>query len=494
MKITNELKLNVLELNTDNNLYGRDFLGMFSGIGENNLKKIDDFAGATNKALKIIGEKPSTTYIDCLKSTEGIYTSTVLSIAPDQTDLVKNGLYILKFNYGNETETITVRINDTISKQLKKIAIDGSIKDLSINDIKANYEYFYRYNGQYLILLHSDALSFMGNQIDDFTLKKDIIDEITSDKINQPLSANQGRVLDEKITDTNTKINVVKLELQNKISTLETSVDEEINTTKAEIDKNFNSLNTSLTEKITVVDTKIDTVKTELDTSISNTSTTLTNLITTETDALFNDFSYTYTASTGILSLSMTKKDGTNKTVDIDLPLELIIESGYYDNVNKKIVLVLANADKIEIPVSDLFNEYFADDITLQLYTDTADNNKLKFKIKNGGVSKANLNTDLLTELDKKATTESLTNAINSETEARKASVATKADNMTCKDSILQLSSNGNPIGDPVAITSGGGGGIGAFRLENGNLMFYSAEGGVGNVKIDANGNLIYEY
>ena len=66
---------------------------------------------------------------------------------------------------------------------------------------------------------------------------------------------------------------------------------------------------------------------------------------------LFKDVSYV--SATGILTF--TRFDNT--TVTVDLPLELIIESGYYDAVNNDIVLVLANASEIKIPAGDLLTD-----------------------------------------------------------------------------------------------------------------------------------------
>lgn len=62
-----------------------------------------------------------------------------------------------------------------------------------------------------------------------------------------------------------------------------------------------------------------------------------------------------YTASNGILTF--TKNDGS--TVSVDLPLELLIESGRYDEANSQIVLVLANGNSINIPVSSLLDDFY---------------------------------------------------------------------------------------------------------------------------------------
>ena len=93
-----------------------------------------------------------------------------------------------------------------------------------------------------------------------------------------------------------------------------------------------------------------------------------------------------YNGSTGVLTF--TRRDNT--TIAIDLPLELLIESGYYESSTKKLVLVLANKDTIKIPVEDLVNEYFADGTTLKL---TTVNGKLTFALSDTYKSNVDSNT-----------------------------------------------------------------------------------------------------
>lgn len=85
----------------------------------------------------------------------------------------------------------------------------------------------------------------------------------------------------------------------------------------------------------------------------------------------------TYNAANGVLSF--TRNNGT--IVTVDLPLELIVSSGHYDSTTKSIILVLANNEELSIPVSDLVNEYYADNTTLELKTV---NGKLTFNVKDG--------------------------------------------------------------------------------------------------------------
>lgn len=95
---------------------------------------------------------------------------------------------------------------------------------------------------------------------------------------------------------------------------------------------------------------------------------------TTPSDALTD---VTYDPSTGILKF--TRSNG--EAVNIDLPLELLIQSGSYNSGTKKIVLVLANGDSIEIDVSDLISTYYADDETIVL---TSVDGRQTFKVKDG--------------------------------------------------------------------------------------------------------------
>lgn len=73
----------------------------------------------------------------------------------------------------------------------------------------------------------------------------------------------------------------------------------------------------------------------------------------------------TYVGATGVLSL-LDKDNNVLSTVD--LPLELLVQSGYYDSQNKNIVLVLANQDTIVIPVADILSGVATQDwVNLQL-------------------------------------------------------------------------------------------------------------------------------
>ena len=63
--------------------------------------------------------------------------------------------------------------------------------------------------------------------------------------------------------------------------------------------------------------------------------------------------SIAYNAATGVLTFTRHN----NTTVTVDLPLELIVSSGSFDNATDEIVLVLANNQQIRIPIANLLTE-----------------------------------------------------------------------------------------------------------------------------------------
>lgn len=75
-----------------------------------------------------------------------------------------------------------------------------------------------------------------------------------------------------------------------------------------------------------------------------------------------------YTSTTGVVTLNLKDQDGTVlSTGSVDLPLELLIQSGSYNSSTKQIELVLANGDKIYIDAADLVDTYTADGTTITL-------------------------------------------------------------------------------------------------------------------------------
>src|SRR5690606_3980915 len=99
------------------------------------------------------------------------------------------------------------------------------------------------------------------------------------------------------------------------------------------------------------VDTYTKVVIDDKDTAIMNKANSLENA------NMFKDVSYNNV--NGILIF--TRYDDTTK--QIDLPLELLVESGYYDEVTNELVLVLANGSEIRIPVGNLLTDLDAHNI-----------------------------------------------------------------------------------------------------------------------------------
>lgn len=82
-----------------------------------------------------------------------------------------------------------------------------------------------------------------------------------------------------------------------------------------------------------------------------------------------------YNTATGVITF--TQNDG--KTQTVDLPMELLIKSGKYNSTTRKIELTLANGDIIYVDAKDLVDEYYADETSL-----TMDTNTNTFSVKNG--------------------------------------------------------------------------------------------------------------
>jgi hypothetical protein len=110
----------------------------------------------------------------------------------------------------------------------------------------------------------------------------------------------------------------------------------------------------------------------------------------TKTSDIYNDstFQTAEDVATTIVSLSLntstgiitaTRKDGSIFT--IDLPTEKVIKSGYFDSDAEEIVLVLADDSEIRFSAAELIDTYCGDDNTIELYTDTNDSNKKKFRL-----------------------------------------------------------------------------------------------------------------
>lgn len=93
---------------------------------------------------------------------------------------------------------------------------------------------------------------------------------------------------------------------------------------------------------------------------------------------------FNYEAATGVLKIVLSD----NNEYSVDLPLELIVKTGYVDYETSQLVLVLANNEEIRITLTDLFSGYIASTTTAKdsagtssveiksnVYTSAAENN-----------------------------------------------------------------------------------------------------------------------
>jgi phage-related tail fiber protein len=121
----------------------------------------------------------------------------------------------------------------------------------------------------------------------------------------------------------------------------------------------------------------------------------------------------TYDATTG--KVALLNKDNTELS-SVDLPLELMIESGSYNSSTQNIELVLANGDKILVPAGDLVDEYNADGTTITLGSNNT------FSIAQSILTR-------LSNVETKATTNAtaITNITNGTTKVKKAESADSA-------------------------------------------------------------------
>lgn len=117
-------------------------------------------------------------------------------------------------------------------------------------------------------------------------------------------------------------------------------------------------------------------VATVVDNGHKHTASNITDFANSVKSATGDSFvGVSYNSTNGVITF--TNRDGTTDTVD--LPLELLIESGSYNSTTKNIELVLANGSKIEIPAGDMVSEYNADGTTLEL-----DESTNTFSVKDG--------------------------------------------------------------------------------------------------------------
>lgn len=117
-----------------------------------------------------------------------------------------------------------------------------------------------------------------------------------------------------------------------------------------------------------------------------------------------------YNSTSGVLKF--TRHDNT--TITVDLPVEEIVKSGYYDAVAKELVLVMENGQEIRIPASGLIDDYTGTtSATIQCVV-SADN-KITCNIVSGSVSKTLLTTELQNEISGKANANNVYSKVDSD-------------------------------------------------------------------------------
>jgi hypothetical protein len=114
-----------------------------------------------------------------------------------------------------------------------------------------------------------------------------------------------------------------------------------------------------------------------------------------------------YNSTTGTISLKVTYQNDTFEDIDLDLKLELIPISAEYNNLTQELVFTLDNETTFEVPVADLVNLYYADDVTLEKYTNE---NQATFRIKETWITN-NIDTKLDKTGDGKDVTVTFTQA-----------------------------------------------------------------------------------
>lgn len=88
--------------------------------------------------------------------------------------------------------------------------------------------------------------TFDGHTIQDFVLKSNVVDNLTSSSTNVPLSANQGRILNQSIQSNQTSVQNLSTEL------------EQTNTTVSNLSSSTNSSISSLSSNITALSSTVD--------------------------------------------------------------------------------------------------------------------------------------------------------------------------------------------------------------------------------------------
>lgn len=110
-------------------------------------------------------------------------------------------------------------------------------------------------------------------------------------------------------------------------------------------------------------------------------------------------------------TFTFTFKNYKGETQTFDLPLESTVKSGRYDDTTKALILVLQSDDEVSIPVNELCDVYTGID-GAKVKVTVNSNNEIEATIKEGTITKTDLTSELQSEIDAKATTEYVDNAV----------------------------------------------------------------------------------
>lgn len=140
-----------------------------------------------------------------------------------------------------------------------------------------------------------------------------------------------------------------------KVSTLNQDLTTSINTVNTTLSTSIDNLSTEVNDRIDDVEDTLDATETGLISKID----TQDDAISARVAQTFNAVSYN--PSTGIITFT---RDNAS-SINVDLPMELLIRDGYYDPATKEIVLILANdtpehPSVIRVDVEDLIDTYTA--------------------------------------------------------------------------------------------------------------------------------------
>lgn len=107
-----------------------------------------------------------------------------------------------------------------------------------------------------------------------------------------------------------------------------------------------------------------------------------------------------YNSTSGVFTF--TRQDNT--TVTIDIPIENIVNSGYYDDENQNLVLVLESGQEILIPASGLIDDYTGG-TSATVQVNVSSGNVITCNLVSGSISKTLLTSSLQSEINGKANT-----------------------------------------------------------------------------------------